>query len=77
MPISVIKAEDGGATNCVRMEMSILWLPTDKLICCLSVGLCVWKNDAATCEKYYPSGVLQDKSSLEFSSKKALYSWLV
>ena len=68
VPVSVVKVEGGGATNRVRMEISILWLPTDKSICYLSVGLYVWKNDSATSEKYYPSRVLQDKLSLEFSS---------
>ena len=46
--------QDGGATNCVRREVSILWLPTalfGKSICYLSVGLYVWKNDTATPEK--------------------------
>ena len=35
-PISVVKADSvqgGSATNCVRREVSILWLPTGLLMC--------------------------------------------
>ena len=57
MPVSVVKADSvqgGGTTNRVRREIRILWLPMGlfgKLICYLTVGLYVCKNDTATSEK--------------------------
>ena len=57
MPVSVVKADSvqgGGATNRVRREIRILWLPAGllgKSICYLSVGLYIWKDDTAVSEK--------------------------
>ena len=55
--VSVVKADSvqgGGATNRVRKEIRILWLPAGllgKSIRYLSVGLYVWKDDTAMSEK--------------------------